>query len=67
MKQMLKGTLKGMLKGVQTDSLTPREHLGVWLGASESGASWRRVFEQLVQRGLTGVEYVVSDDMRGLA
>jgi transposase-like protein len=43
-----------------------REHLGVWLGASESGAAWRRVFEQLVQRGLTGVEYVVSDDHQGL-
>jgi transposase-like protein len=43
-----------------------REHLGVWLGASESGASWRRVFEQLVQRGLTGVEYVVSDEHAGL-
>ena len=43
-----------------------REHLGVWLGASESGASWRRVFEQLVQRGLTDVEYVVSDEHAGL-
>jgi putative transposase len=43
-----------------------REHLGVWLGASESGAAWRRVFEQLVQRGLTGVEYVVSDEHQGL-
>lgn len=43
-----------------------REHLGVWLGASESGAAWRRVFEQLVQRGLTGVEYIVSDDHTGL-
>lgn len=43
-----------------------REHLGVWLGASESGAAWRRVFEQLVQRGLTGVEYIVSDEHQGL-
>lgn len=43
-----------------------REHLGVWLGASESGAAWRRVFEQLVQRGLTGVQYVVSDEHQGL-
>lgn len=43
-----------------------REHLGVWLGASESGAAWRRVFELLVQRGLTGVEYIVSDEHQGL-
>jgi transposase-like protein len=43
-----------------------REHVGVWLGASESGASWRRVFEQLVQRGLSGVAYVVSDEHAGL-
>lgn len=50
--------------GIRADGY--REHLGVWLGASESGASWRRVFEQLVQRGLTGVEYVVSDEHAGL-
>lgn len=43
-----------------------REHLGVWLGASESGASWRRVFADLVKRGLTGVQYVVSDEHAGL-
>lgn len=43
-----------------------REHLGVWLNASESGLAWRRVFEQLLQRGLTGVQYVVSDEHAGL-
>lgn len=43
-----------------------REHLGLWLGASESAASWRAVFEDLVKRGLTGVEYVVSDEHAGL-
>ena len=32
-----------------------REHLGVWLGASESLESWSRVFSDLVQRGLEGV------------
>jgi putative transposase len=50
--------------GIGTDGY--REHLGVWLGASESGASWRRVFEELIKRGLTGVEYVVSDEHAGL-
>jgi len=50
--------------GIGTDGY--REHLGVWLGASERGASWRRVFEELIKRGLTGVEYVVSDEHAGL-
>lgn len=43
-----------------------REHLGVWLGGSESRESWSRVFQDLVQRGLDGVEYVVSDEHAGL-
>lgn len=43
-----------------------REHLGVWLGASESEASWASVFQDLVQRGLHGVRYVVSDEHLGL-
>lgn len=43
-----------------------REHLGVWTGASESRESWVRVFRDLVQRGLEGVEYVVSDEHAGL-
>jgi transposase-like protein len=33
-----------------------REHLGVWLNPTESGLGWRRVFEQLLQRGLAGVQ-----------
>jgi putative transposase len=43
-----------------------REHLGVWLGPSESEASWASVFQDLVERGLHGVTYVVSDDHVGL-
>ncbi len=43
-----------------------REHLGIWLGASESEASWAEVFKDLTQRGLHGVTYVVSDDHAGL-
>ena len=43
-----------------------REHLGVWLGGSESSDTWGRVFQDLVQRGLSGVEYVVSDEHAGL-
>jgi transposase-like protein len=43
-----------------------REHLGVWMGASESEASWASVFKDLVERGLRGVTYVVSDEHAGL-
>ncbi|MGH9886823.1 MAG: IS256 family transposase, partial [bacterium] len=43
-----------------------REHLGVWMGASESEASWASVFKDLVERGLRGVTYVVSDEHLGL-
>jgi putative transposase len=50
--------------GIRSDGY--REHLGTWLGASESLESWTTVFEDLVERGLTGVEYVVSDEHQGL-
>jgi transposase-like protein len=50
--------------GVRADGY--REHLGTWLGASESLESWTTVFEELVQRGLTGVTYAVSDEHQGL-
>jgi putative transposase len=43
-----------------------REHLGVWIGPSESRQSWVNVFRDLTQRGLEGVRYVVSDDHMGL-
>jgi transposase-like protein len=43
-----------------------REHLGVWRNPTETGLGWRRVFEQLLQRGLSGVQYVVSDEHSGL-
>jgi putative transposase len=50
--------------GIRADGY--REHLGTWLGASESLESWTTVFADLVQRGLTGVAYAVSDEHQGL-
>jgi len=50
--------------GVRADGY--RESLGVWLGTTESGPTWSRVFTELHQRGLTGVTYVVSDEHAGL-
>ncbi|HWE44065.1 MAG TPA: IS256 family transposase, partial [Gemmatimonadaceae bacterium] len=50
--------------GVRADGY--REHLGCWLGAGESAATWSRVFKDLATRGLSGVRYVVSDEHLGL-
>jgi putative transposase len=50
--------------GIREDGY--RERLGVWSGPSESRESWVRVFRDLVQRGVEGVEYVVSDEHAGL-
>ena len=50
--------------GIRADGY--REHLGTWLGASESLVSWTEVFEDLVGRGLHGVRYAVSDEHQGL-
>lgn len=51
--------------GVRADGY--REHLGCWLGPGESAATWNRVFRELTTRGLSGVQYVVSDEHQGLA
>ena len=41
--------------------------LGVSLGAEESEASWAALLEQLVARGLSGVQLVIADEHAGLA
>ncbi len=43
-----------------------RTLLGLHLGESESEASWLTFFRQLQQRGLSGVDLVVSDNHKGL-
>jgi transposase-like protein len=43
-----------------------RQILGVELANRESQTSWREFLLQLRQRGLSGVEFVVSDDHAGL-
>lgn len=43
-----------------------RQVLAVELAERESASSWRRLLQQLKERGLSGVEYVVSDDHAGL-
>ena len=43
-----------------------RHLLAVTLGAEESEASWSDLLEQLVDRGLSGVELFISDEHSGL-
>jgi putative transposase len=44
-----------------------RSLLGVSVALSEAEVHWRTFFQSLVQRGLGGVTYIVSDDHPGLA
>ena len=44
-----------------------RHLLAVTIGAEESEASWTEILEQLLERGLSGVELVISDAHRGIA
>jgi transposase-like protein len=43
-----------------------RQVLGVALANRESGTSWKDFLQSLRQRGLSGVEFVVSDDHHGI-
>ncbi len=45
----------------------PREILGYWLpGGSESAADWREILQELRQRGVEEVEFIVADGLTGL-
>jgi len=50
--------------GVNTQG--QRSVLGLALGTSENGSSWREFLKSLVDRGLHGVQLVISDDHQGL-
>ena len=48
------------------DNDSTRHILGFDIGMSESGAFWEEFLRRLVNRGLTGVKLVISDDHEGL-
>ena len=50
--------------GVNTQG--QRSVLGLAVGTSENGWSWREFLKSLVDRGLHGVQLVISDDHQGL-
>lgn len=53
-----------IVTGINADGY--REVLGVQVGDSETEQSWRALFAWLTERGLQGVDLVVSDDHGGL-
>jgi putative transposase len=53
-----------LVTGVNADGY--REVLGLQVGDSETEQSWRTLFAWLTERGLHGVDLVVSDDHGGL-
>jgi putative transposase len=57
---------KGVLIVVGVSEEGEREILGTWVAHGETEASWSQAFEELKERGLRGVRYVVSDDDKGL-
>jgi putative transposase len=60
------GVSRGVFGIIGIDEEGYREILGVWCADTESETSWSQVFCDLKERGLSGVEYVVSDDHQGL-
>ena len=57
---------RGLLLAFGVNSKGYREILGLWVGDSESEASWSEFFADLKRRGLRGVEMIVSDQHKGL-
>lgn len=57
---------RGVMLGIGVNTDGHREVLGMMLGDTESEESWTAFFSWLKQRGLRGVDLVVSDDHGGL-
>ena len=57
---------RGLLLAFGVNAQGYRELLGLWVGDSESEASWSEFFADLKRRGLKGVEMIVSDQHSGL-
>ena len=55
-----------VLWAIGIDAMGMRSVLGVSVSLSEAEIHWRTFLQSLVTRGLSGVEYIVSDDHSGL-
>lgn len=56
-----------VLKGVGVDTQGKREVVGISVSLSEAESHWRTFVESLVDRGLSGVQLIISDAHFGLA
>ena len=57
---------RGVLIATGVTQRGQREILGFYVGDSESEASWNELFQRLKMRGLSGVDFIVSDNHGGL-
>lgn len=55
-----------ILKAVGVNKEGKREVLGVSCSLSEAEVHWRKFIEDMLSRGLKGIQLIVSDDHRGL-
>lgn len=55
-----------VLKAIGINSEGKREILGVSCSLSEAEVHWRKFIEDLLSRGLKGVQLIISDDHKGL-
>lgn len=60
----VRSTTALIVVGISEDGY--REILGLEVTFGETGAAWKRLFEELKERGLSGVEVVTSDAHEGL-
>ena len=55
-----------VLVAIGVNSEGRREVLGIFVSLSEAEVYWRSFFQSLAQRGLSGIELIISDDHLGL-
>lgn len=55
-----------ILKGIGINREGKREILGVSCSLSEAEVQWRKFIEDMLCRGLKGVQLIVRDDHKGL-
>jgi transposase-like protein len=55
-----------VLKAVGVNEEGKREVLGISCSLSEAEVHWRRFLEKMLERGLRGIEMIISDDHAGL-
>lgn len=55
-----------VLSAIGVNDFGKREVLGISVSLSEAEVHWRKFFEDLLKRGVSGIELIISDDHSGL-